>query len=97
MLDRIKLLLNISNDEKDELITTLITMCKDEARAYCNFKEYKTELDNIIVYMVVESYNRLGSEGTTSQQASGISASYESFYSDKIIRMLNKHRRVRTV
>ena len=72
-------------------------MCKEEAYVYCNLPEYNKKLDNIVVSMVIEKYNRIGSEGTTSQSASGISASYDSFYSDKIVKMLNKHRRVRCV
>jgi hypothetical protein len=47
--------------------------------------------------MVIEKYNRMGSEGTTSQSSSGVSASYDSFYSDKIVRMLNKFRKVKMV
>ena len=98
MLDKIKLLLNLSNDDTaDDILNTLIVMCKDEAYIYCNLPEYDAKLDNIVVYMVIERYNRIGSEGTKSQSASGISASYDSFYSDKVVKMLNKHRKVRCV
>lgn len=72
-------------------------MCKEEAYVYCNLPEYSEKLDNIVVCMVIEKYNRIGSEGSTSQSASGISATYDSFYSEKIVKMLNKHRRVRCV
>ena len=97
MLDKMKLLLSITDDATDELLNTLISMCKEEAYIYCNLQEYDKKLDNIVIAMAIEKYNRLGSEGSTSQSASGISASYDSFYSDKVIRMLNKHRRVRMV
>ena len=97
MLEKIKLLLSMADDTADDLLNTLIAMCKEEAYIYCNLEEYNSKLDNIVVSMVIEKYNRIGSEGTTSQSASGISASYESFYSDKIVKMLNKHRRVRCV
>lgn len=97
MLDKVKLLLNITDDTADDLLNTLISMCKEEAYVYCNLLEYDNKLDNIVVYMVIEKYNRIGSEGSTSQSASGISTTYESFYSDKIVKMLNKHRRVRCV
>lgn len=97
MLEKIKLLLGMADDTSDDLLNTLIAMCKEEAYVYCNLEEYNSKLDNIVVSMVIEKYNRIGSEGTTSQSASGISASYESFYSDKIVKMLNKHRRVRCV
>ena len=97
MLDKIKLLLSILDDTADDLLNTLIAMCKEEAYIYCNLPEYNSKLDNIVVSMVIEKYNRIGSEGTESQSASGISATYESFYSEKIVKMLNKHRRVRCV
>jgi hypothetical protein len=66
MLDKIKLLLNKVDDSTDELITTLIAMCKEEAYIYCNLPEYNNQLDNVVVSMVIEKYNRIGSEGTTS-------------------------------
>lgn len=96
MLEKIKLLLNKSDDDSvDELLSLLISLCKEEAYTYCNLEEYNTELDFIVIQMVIEKYNRMGSEGTTSQSFSGISESYDDFYSDKVVRFLNKHRRVR--
>lgn len=97
MLEKIKLLLSISDDAADKLLNTLISMCKEEAYIYCNLLEYDDKLDFIVVSMVIEKYNRMGSEGTLSQSSSGVSASYDSFYSDKIVRMLNKFRKVKMV
>ena len=98
MLEKIKLLLNKMNDDSaDELLNTLISMCKEEAYIYCNLPTYTTDLDLAVVSMVIEKYNRIGSEGTTSQSSSGVSASYDSFYSDKVVRMLNKFRKVKMV
>jgi hypothetical protein len=98
MLEKIKLLLSKSNDDSaDELLNTLIAVCKDEAVIYCNLSEYVKALDNIVVYMVIEKYNRMGSEGAVSQSASGVSASYDSFYSEKVVRLLNKHRKIKLV
>ena len=95
MLEQIKLLLNISDDENDELLATLISLCKDEAYVYCNLAEYDSKLDFVVVQMVIERYNRIGSEGTKSQSSSGISASYSEFYSDKVVKLLNKNRKVK--
>lgn len=97
MLEKIKLLLNKIDDTEDELLNTLISLCKEEAYIYCNLPAYDTKLDFVVVSMVIERYNRIGSEGTTNQRSSGVSASYDSFYSDKIVRMLNKFRKVRLV
>lgn len=97
MLDRIKLLLNRTDDSEDELLQTLIALCKEEAYTYCNLGLYDSILDYIVVQMVIERYNRIGSEGATTQSTSGVSTSYDSFYSDKVTKMLNKHRRLRTI
>lgn len=98
MLEKIKLLLSRADDDTaDELLNTLIAMCKEEAYIYCNLPEYDTKLDFIVVSMVIEKYNRMGSEGALSQSSSGVSAAYDSFYSDKVVRMLNKFRKVRMV
>lgn len=98
MLERIKLLLHKENDDSvDELLLTLIALCKEEAYIYCNLPEYDAALDYIVIQMVIERYNRMGSEGTTEQRTSGITETYDSFYSQKVERMLNKHRKVKCV
>ena len=95
MLEKIKLLLNANDDSLDELILILISLCKEEAYVYCNLPEYDSKLDFIVIQMVIERYNRIGSEGATSQSSSGVSMNYDSFYSDKVVRLLNKFRKVK--
>lgn len=96
MLEKIKMLLNLTdNDDSDELLAMLITLCKEEAYTYCNLDEYDEKLDFVVIQMVVERYNRMGSEGAVSQSTSGVSASYSDFYSAKVVKLLNKHRKVK--
>jgi hypothetical protein len=97
MLDKIKILLNIQDDAQDELLSTLMGLCREEAYVYCTLSAYNEKLDFVVIQMVIERYNRIGSEGTTSQSSSGVSADYDSFYSDKVVRLLNKYRKVKTV
>lgn len=97
MLEKIKLLLSRPDDSEDELIATLISLCKEEAYIYCNLPEYDSKLDFVVIQMVIEKYNRVGSEGTTRQKSSGVSVAYNNFYSDKVVRLLNKFRKVKTV
>ena len=97
MLDKIKILLNIQDDAQDELLSALMGLCREEAYVYCNLPAYNEKLDFVVIQMVIERYNRIGSEGTTSQSSSGVSADYDSFYSDKVVRLLNKYRKVKTV
>lgn len=97
MLDKIKILLNIQDDAQDELLSTLMGLCREEAYIYCNLPAYNEKLDFVVIQMVIERYNRIGSEGAISQSSSGVSAEYDSFYSDKVVRLLNKYRKVKTV
>lgn len=97
MLDKLKLLLNIPDDTQDELLQVLISLCKDEAFNYCNLPEYSTKLDGAVIQMVIERYNRIGSEGAIQQSSSGASITYDSFYSEKVRWMLNKHRKVKMI
>lgn len=98
MLERIKLLLNKQDDDSvDELLLTLISWCKEDATQYCNLAEYDSKLDYIVIQMVIEKYNLIGSEGTKNQSSSGIRQSYYTFYSGKVVQLLNKHRKVKTV
>lgn len=97
MLDKLKLLLGITDDEQDELLATLISLCKDEAYVYCNLPEYNSKLDGVVLQMVIERYNRIGSEGAITQTSSGVSMTYDSFYSDKVRWMLNKNRKVKMI
>lgn len=97
MLDKLKLLLNIPDDAQDELLQVLISLCKNEAYTYCNLSEYNTKLDGAVIEMVIERYNRIGSEGATQQSSSGVSMTYDSFYSDKVRWMLNKNRKVKMI
>ena len=96
MLDKLKLLMGL-DDSLDELLMTLISLCKEEAYIYCNLPEYDTKLDYIVIQMVIERYNRLDSEGAESQSTDGVSTSYTNFYSDKVVKMLNKNRKVKMI
>ena len=100
MLERIKLLLNkfdVDDENFERLLQTLITLCEDEATAYCNLDEYDDAMDYVVVQMVIERYNRMGSEGATEQKSSGVTTTYDSFYSEKVRKLLNKHRKIKTV
>lgn len=97
MLDKIKLLLGLANDDKDELLQTLIALCKDEATDFCNLEEYSTKLDSAVIAMVIERYNRMGTEGLSSTSSSGINDSYIDGYSEFTLSKLRKNRKVKCV
>ena len=97
MLEKIKILLGLSDDDKDELLSILIALCKDEATDFCNLDEYSTKLDSAVITMVIERYNKMGSEGLSSDSSSGINASYIDGYSEIVLSKLRKNRKVKCV
>ena len=95
MLEKIQLLINQYG--QDDLLSLLIEMCKDDAISFCNLEEYTEDLDNTVIKMVVERYNKIGFEGLSAQGDSGVSNSFVDGYSDEVKRALIKHRKMRVV
>ena len=81
----------------NKVLETLVDMCKDEATQYCNLEIYTERLDNAVVQMVVERFNRLNNEGVESTSASSISEKFINGYSQSTISMLNKNRKIKVV
>lgn len=97
MIDKIKALLNIQDTSKDALLEVLIDDAKAFVLVYCNIDAYITDLDSIVIRMVLESYNKLGAEGISNRNYSGISESYTNDYSPAIYKQLNLYRRIRLI
>jgi Phage gp6-like head-tail connector protein len=95
MLEKIKTLMSLTTEDKDEILQTLISICKDEATDFCNLDEYNSKLDSAVIYMVIERYNRIGSEGVAATSVSGISESFEDGYSNFVMNKLKKNRKLR--
>lgn len=89
MLDKLMVLLGISaNDGKEELLELLIKNAKAFATLYCNLPKYSSDMDFIIMKMVVEDYNKIGSEGLESRSFSGVSENYINGYSAEVLSQL---------
>lgn len=98
MIDKIKILLGLSNtEEQDEIIETLISLCKDEAIDFCNLEEYTNKLDSAVIEMVIERYNKLGTEGLTGVSTNGIKEEHIDGYSETVLSKLRKNRKVKCV
>lgn len=93
MLNKTKLLLGITTDEKDDLLTLLIESAMEEAIAYTH-NDCVLELETTIIKMVVYNYNRLGSEGVDGEGYSGVSFTYSADYPESILRALKSKRKV---
>ena len=75
LLNRIKTLLQIQDN--DELIYEIVEITKEKILNYINEKELPKELEFILVELSIERYNRIGSEGITSESVDGKNVSYE--------------------
>jgi hypothetical protein len=93
MLMKVKLLLGLTDDSKDDLLTILIDVAIDEALAYTH-RECINGLETSIIQMVVYKYNRIGTEGVESENYSGVSFAYTADYPDNILRGLKAKRKV---
>lgn len=97
MLERIKLLLNITDDSKDALLNELIDNATEFAQNYINNDDALDNLTGTIIAMVIYDYNRMGTEGLTSENYSGMSFGYTAGYSDDIMKQLRRYRKVRVI
>ncbi len=76
MIKQIKVLLNISNDEKDILLNTLISLKSRKLNAALGSETVPVSLEYIVIELVINHYNRLGSEGIAAENVEGISKTY---------------------
>lgn len=75
LLNRIKTLLQINDN--DELIYEIVEITKEKILNYINQEELPSELEFILVELAIQRYNRIGSEGISSESVDGKSVSYE--------------------
>ena len=75
LLNRIKTLLQINDN--DELIYEIVEITKSKILNYINKEELPKELEFILVEMAVSRFNKIGSEGFSSESTDGKSISYE--------------------
>ena len=92
MIDKVKLLLGLTDASKDDLIEVLIDGAVEDAVAITGNKYIQDELPNTIAKMVVYNYNRLGTEGLENESYSGITYNYLDGYPQDILNTLNKKR-----
>lgn len=93
LLTKVKLLLGITANDKDDLLTLLIDNATEEAMAYTR-QENAEVLNTAIIQMVVYMYNRLGTEGLDAESYSNVRFDYSASYPDSIMAMLNSKRKM---
>lgn len=75
LIDRIKKILGIDN--QDELISEIIEVIQDRIKIYIGAETIPETLDWIVVEASVARFNRIGSEGMSSESVDGNSVSYK--------------------
>ena len=93
-IDTLKTLLQISDNSQDTLLQALLDQCEAE---YIR-RTHQSEADSpIVIEMSVERYNKLGNEGISHMNYSGITEQYFSDYSDKVVKLLRSKTRMVTL
>lgn len=88
MLEELKLLLGITSEDKDELLELLLTLVTQEAKSYTNLTS-TTKLKPAILQMAIFRFNRLGTEGVSSESYAGNSYSYTDSYPETVLNLLD--------
>ena len=97
MLERIKLLLNISDESKDALLGELIEDAEEYIVNQTNNPNCLGSLSRTIINMVIYDYNMSGNKGLTSENYSGVSFGYLNGYSKDIEDQIRKFRKVKMI
>jgi len=90
-----KLRILIGRTDKDNILTILLDLATEDLKALCNRDDVPTGTSNIIIQMVLERYNRLGTEGLTAQSFSGASENFSDGYSAQVLSGLARYRKAR--
>ena len=78
LLNRVKTLLELGYDnDNDGLIYEIVEITKAKILNYINEIELPKELEFVLVEMAISRFNKIGSEGFSSESTDGKSISYE--------------------
>ena len=75
MLDKLKLMLGITDNAKDTLLNLILDIVIQEFLDYTNRDDIPDGANAVALQMAVIQYNRIGSQGLASQGYSGVSES----------------------
>lgn len=75
-LEDVKTLLGINDNDRDELINLIISNVESQLKARLDAEIIPIELQYIVTEVAIVRYNRLGSEGMSTESVEGHSATY---------------------
>ncbi|KXT74873.1 Phage protein [Streptococcus sp. DD10] len=76
IIEQVKTLLGISDDLQDELLEVIQELTESHFKAYSKQDIIPKNLAYIIVEVMIKRFNRIGSEGMTSQNVEGLSVGF---------------------
>ena len=94
MLERLKILLGIQDEEQDALLNVLIVKATDVVLNYTRRQELFPVLENIVVDIALIAYNRMGAEGEQSRGEGSVSRTFYELGEDlpkSILIQLDRH------
>lgn len=97
MLDKLKLILGITDNSKDGLLALVLDIVIQEFLDYTNREDLPDGANAVVIQMAVIQYNRIGSQGLASQGYSGVSESYIDGYPANIRKQLNRYRKIKAI
>lgn len=77
IIEQVKTLLGISDDLQDNLLSVIQMITESHFKAYSKQDNIPENLNYIIVEVMVKRFNRIGSEGMSSQTVEGLSMAFE--------------------
>ena len=77
LLNRVKVLLGITNNDNEELLREIIEITEAKILNYINSSELPKQLEFVLVELSIKRFTRIGSEGFTSETVDGKTMSYE--------------------
>ena len=77
-LDYIKILLGLEDDDsQDEVLTVLLTNAVSTINVYLGVTELPNELEFVAEQLAIIKYNKLGSEGISTEKIDVLSTTYQ--------------------
>ena len=74
MLERLRMILNVK--DQDELLTEILTLAVEKITTYLGEQSVPTQFEWIILELAVQRFNRIGSEGMSSESVDGNQNTY---------------------
>lgn len=71
MLEKLKLLLGIDDESRDELLQLLINMAAERLKGMIGEAAVPPVMETVVIEAAISRFNRIGSEGLTSHTVEG--------------------------